>query len=266
MRRSAAWLLAALHVALLAACAVAIPPAERLASPGTTRLLLRGDPFEHAALYREGKPSGVLHVYIEHDGSPWRSTTQPAADPTPRNRVMLELMQLDRAPVLYLGRPCYFGEATRPPCEPVWWTHWRYSPAVIASMNAALARFLATHREFTGVELYGFSGGGVIAALMASGVGNATALVTLAAPLDLAGWTALHDYSALTGSLDPSAQPPLRASIIQLHIAGSEDRNVPPALVERYVRRQTNAKMITVDGLDHVCCWERVWMQNILAR
>jgi len=261
MRRTFAALLAA----TLAACSATLPAPFTLAAPDATRLVLRGDGFDHVALYRAGRSGGTLDVYIEHDGTPWRSPSEPAADPTPRNPVMLEWMTLDPDSVLYLGRPCYFGQARIPPCEPVWWTHWRYSPRVVASMNVALQRFLGVHPEFMQVRLYGYSGGGVLATLMAPGLAHVAAVVTVAAPLDLAGWVALHDYSPLTGSLDPLQQPPLPATISQRHLAGSADRNVPPELVDRFVRRQDAAEFVLVDGFDHVCCWKDVWVSRALA-
>ena len=42
-------------------------------------------------------PAGALHVYIEGDGTPYVARHDFAADPTPRNPLMLRLMTLDPA-------------------------------------------------------------------------------------------------------------------------------------------------------------------------
>jgi hypothetical protein len=97
-------------VAALAACAT--PTAryeERVRSYGFAALDLDGDGFRHRAYTAAGTPSGTLHVYIEHDGTPWIVSTLPSSDPTPRRPLALELMAQDPAPRLFLGRPCYFA-------------------------------------------------------------------------------------------------------------------------------------------------------------
>jgi hypothetical protein len=247
-------------LALIHGCAA---PAERVEQSardaGYERMLLRGTEFEHVAYFKRGDAGPALHVYVEHDGTPWATPTEPAADPTPSNPLMLRLMAEDPAAVLYLGRPCYFGTAAAKPCEALWWTHWRYSGRVVASMDAALAAFLRRHAEFDAIELYGFSGGGVVATLMAARLPQARRLVTVAAPLDLGSWTRLHGYTPLTGSIDPLTEPPLRAGIAQLHVAGANDRVVPGFVVKPFVERQVAAEFRELAGFDHYCCWERAW-------
>jgi len=256
---------AAIAGLLVAACAT---PAARIdslaAAQGFERLVLSGTEFAHVAYFKPGAASPALHVYVEHDGTPWSTLTTPSLDPTPRRPLALALMARDGAPALYLGRPCYFGFAPEPPCEPLWWTHWRYSDRVVASMTAALERYLDAHREYTALELYGYSGGGVIAALLAARLPRVTRLVTVAAPLDVARWTALHGYTALDGSLDPLREPPLASTIAQLHLAGAADAVAPPSLIEAYVERQPNARMRTFVGFTHVCCWETIWIDEVL--
>jgi pimeloyl-ACP methyl ester carboxylesterase len=260
------WIAAAM-ASLLVACATPASRIDALAADyGWERLLLRGTEFTHVAYFKPGHGGTTLHVYVEHDGTPWSTLTTPSRDPTPTRPVALVLMALDRAPSLYLGRPCYFGLAREPPCEPAWWTRLRYSARVVASMKAALESYAADHAAFTAIELYGYSGGGVIAALLAARVPGVTRLVTVAAPLDVEGWTALHGYTALDGSLDPLREPPLDAAIVQLHVAGAVDTVVPPPLVEGFVARQHNARMRTIAGFTHICCWERIWVDDIVLR
>jgi len=104
----------------VAPCATPSSRIEGLAlGHGYTRLILPGQGFAHVAYFKPGSRGYVLHVYIEHDGTPWATLTTPAADPTPSHPLALELMAQDDAPALYLGRPCYFGAARESPCEPI---------------------------------------------------------------------------------------------------------------------------------------------------
>ncbi len=252
----------ALLVAVLAACAT---PAERFerraAALGFEPVSLQGAGFRHLA-YVGGMQghSETLHVYIEHDGTPWLGRTQVADDPTPRTPFALELMAKDSGPRLLLGRPCYFQLPEDSGCGPLLWTHRRYSPEVVASMVAALRSFLAMH-SFRRVVLVGHSGGGTIAWLMAAHVPETSAVVTIAANLDTDDWARIHGYTALEGSLNPASQPDLPSWIVQLHYVGSHDRKVPPSVVQSFARRHPEVGVVEVAGFDHECCWVDRWPQ-----
>jgi hypothetical protein len=249
-----------LVAALLATCAT---PAERFdrraTALGFAVIGLQGTGFRHLA-YVAGplERSDTLHVYVEHDGTPWLDLTHPAADPTPRAPLALELMAQDAGPRLFLGRPCYFAPQAEPACAPLLWTHLRYSPEVVASMVAALRRFLAQH-PFRHVVLIGYSGGGTLAWLMAAHVAETSEVVTLAANLDIDEWTRIHGYSPLAGSLDPARMAPLPPAIRQLHYVGGRDRNVPPSVVRSFARRHPEARVIELADFDHECCWIERW-------
>ncbi len=239
-------------------CATPGERADRVAAGlAFDRLLLAGEPYSHVAYFKPGDAGAPLHVYLEHDGIPWIGNERIAADPTPRNLVMLPAMAQDTAPSLYLGRPCYFGLYAAPGCEPRLWTHERYSEAVVASMAAALREFLA-RRGDPRARFFGYSGGGVLAMLLAERFPDTEAVVTVAANLDVAAWARLHDYSALAGSLDPALRPPLPARVAQRHYAGARDRNVPPGLLQGFAQRP-GSHLVVVPEFDHVCCWEKWW-------
>ena len=102
---------------------------------------------------------------------------------------MLELMSLDHAPSLYLGRPCYFGMARQPPCEPQYWTTLRFSESVVASMAAALKAAVGSMVE-QGFVLIGHSGGGTLAMLLAQRLDRVQSVVTIAGNLDIEAWAA----------------------------------------------------------------------------
>ena len=251
--RPAPLLIAAVLALFLEACATPASRIERLAvRHGYVRLDLPGQGFDHVAYFKPGNPGPVLHVYVEHDGTPWSTPTAPAGDPTPTHPVALELMAQDDAPALYLGRPCYFGLARAPPCEPVWWTHRRFSRRVVDSMDAALVSFLATHRGYDSLQFFGYSGGGVIATLMAADFPQTTRLVTVAAPLDVDGWATHHGYTRLEGSINPTLEPPLSPAIAQLHVVGDADDVVPASLVNpgrRAADRSRSPQRRTVHAL-----------------
>ncbi|MES2259448.1 MAG: alpha/beta fold hydrolase [Pseudomonadota bacterium] len=260
LRRAGARLIALAAVAMLAACGTPAERFERRASVlGFNSILLRGDGFDHRSYAVQAEKAGTtLHVYIEHDGTPWARVDSVSEDPTPRTAYALELMAKDSGPRLLLGRPCYFQEKTNPRCSPLAWTHERYSLEVVASMVAALRRYLSAH-PFRHVVLVGYSGGGTLAWLMAARVPETTGLVTIAANLDIDQWARLHNYSALVGSLNPATAPALSPSVAERHYVGGRDVNVPPSVVRSFARRHPGASVIEIADFDHTCCWIEHW-------
>lgn len=244
---------------VLSGCASPLARSDAIArAAALERLILAGGGFRLLGYYGAGSTaSSRLHVYIDHDGRPWRGR-QVSDDPTPHDPLALRLMVQDRMPALYLGRPCHFGLDPRPPCNAWLWTHGRYGEEVVGAMAAAVAAF-ARERRFDALVLIGHSGGGTLAVLLAERLERTAAVVTLAANLDIDAWAAMHAYTPLAGSLNPASRAPLPASIAQLHYVGSADRNVPPVLVRDYAQRQAAARIVEVPDFDHVCCWVSAW-------
>ena len=248
----------------LAACAT---PAERFDQRATALGLqatrLSGAAFTHRAYAADVRPdSGPLHVYIEHDGTPWIDVDQVADDPIPRTPFALELMAKDSGPRLFLGRPCYFDAREDRLCNPWVWTHGRYSMTVVTSMVAALRGFLSVH-PYPNIVLIGYSGGGTLAWLMASRIPETTRVITIAANLDIAEWTRIHGYSPLSGSLDPALAPDLAPAIDQLHYVGGRDTNVSPSIARAFARRHPEAHVIEIPEFDHRCCWIERWPELV---
>jgi hypothetical protein len=246
--------------ATVAACVTPAQRADTLATAlGLSRSVAAGAAYKHLLYLKAGANEGdTLHVYIEHDGTPWLTANRVSADPTPHNLVMLNLMALDSSPAVYLGRPCYFAVEGSPPCSLLLWTHRRYAEEVVTSMEFAL-RSLMADKQYRRLAFFGHSGGGVLAMLLAERFPETAAIVTLGANLDTDAWTTLHGYSPLTGSLNPATRPPLPEHIFQRHYIGERDVNVPPYILRKMIASRSGMVINEVAGFDHACCWSRLW-------
>lgn len=241
-----------LACACLAGCVAAPPaPPPALSVTGLGHL-------HRVALQGAVTAAPRVHVYLEGDGRPFVTRQQVAADPTPRRRYARELMALDTAPALYLARPCYEGAVTEAACTPVLWTDARYGERVVMSMASALTRLRDEHR-IGRLTLIGYSGGGVLAMLLAERVPGVDRVLTVAANLNVAAWAEHHRYSPLTASLDPARRAPLPLGIAQWHFAGAADTVVPPALVRDEGARQRAARAEILPGIGHVEGWLAHW-------
>jgi len=198
----------------------------------------------------------VLDVYIEGDGAAWPSPYHPPRDPTPLAPTALALANADQAAVAYLGRPCqYLDEQQLRACSADYWTTRRFAPEVIAAYMKALD-LLKERSGARRLRLVGYSGGGVIAVLLAGRRADVAHLVTVAAPVALEEWVAWHKVTPLTGSLDPMAEKqPLPPAT---HFSGADDTVVPPVIAERFVAARGGKRRVVPD-FDHQCCWARDW-------
>lgn len=197
----------------------------------------------------------ALWIVIEGDGRAWLNVHQPSSDPTPRDAVGWRLAKdLSARNVLYLARPCqYLEPAELEDCDTGDWTDARFSEKWVARMNAAIdaAKEGGTSSP---VILAGYSGGGVMAALLAARRTDVLALIAVAAPLDHAAWTTWHGVSPLTGSLSVVAVRHKLLHLPQLLISGADDDIVPPALMRAFLRGYPEgvpAELITLPGIDH---------------
>jgi len=125
-------------------------------------------------------------------------------------------------------------------------------------MVSALRRLL-DKGEVKDIILIGYSGGGVLAWLIAERLPEVTQLITIAANLDINAWTREHGYSPLVGSLNPASRAPLPQRILQLHLTGERDTNSPARLVQSVIAKQGRYAEIRVVPSDHRCCWEEFW-------
>ena len=212
--------------------------------------------------------NNALTVYIEGDGHAWKQKYLLSDDPTPVDPVALKLAAKDLSPaLLYIARPCqYLKPEELKVCSPQYWSTHRYSEEVIRSVNAAVDWGVRKSGAVV-VNLYGYSGGGAVAALVAARRPDVIRLVTVAANLDHVLWTRMQGISPLTGSLNPADATDKLKSISQLHYAGGKDRIVPVSILESYRARfegNTDITLQVIPGFDHHCCWVDAWPELLL--
>lgn len=259
-------------VALLltvAACGTLAPAdrkanAEALATGNMDAAYLPTQHFDLYSLSRiSGGPHELLVVYIEGDGFAWQRIGEASPDPTPVNPTALKLALADTAPaVAYLARPCQFtGPEHQRNCNPALWTNQRYGEEVVAATGQALD-LLKQRSGARHLGLVGFSGGGVVALLVAARRGDVTWVKTVAAPLDTDAFTDHHRVTPLSGSLNPADFGLTLARLPQIHLSGADDRIVPPAIGGAYMVRLPTHRCATLrvmPGVGHHDGWENIW-------
>jgi pimeloyl-ACP methyl ester carboxylesterase len=257
MHRTALLLLAL----FLAGCTSNATRIEELAAAlGMTRSVVVTDAFR-SPIFMRGAPGpqhATLAIFIEGDGVPWEGGRQPSLDPATRDPVALKLLAQTPVSAAYVARPCYH-DMSGERCTPERWTMERYSDEIVSSMTDVV-RTTALQAKARSVVLVGYSGGGVLAVLIAERLDNVSAVITVGANLDTDAWTRHHDYLPLSGSLNPAAST-AEHRWPETHLYGARDQNVPPATAEAYFKRHPGARRRIVDANDHVCCWVEQWPQ-----
>ena len=212
-------------------------------------------------LRKPGSYENRIIVYLEGDGRAWQTRYRVSDNPTPKNPVGLNLAIRDPRPgILYLARPCqyvrleYFSK-----CSPALWSSARYSSEVIKIVDYTITQ--VKHSNNNQITLIGYSGGGVIAALLASRREDVDVLITIVAPLDTDAWTKYQDVSPLSESINPLSVFVRDEERCDVHFYGGQDEIVPPSTVEQHfcLTNQSNSKCVTITNYDHQCCWIRDW-------
>jgi hypothetical protein len=254
--------------ATLAACGQAGPGRDATAAQiarrgGLEPVASAGGAFNLQIYRREDQRSGPLFVYIEGDGMAYLDQRTPSSDPTPIDPLALRLAAVDLgAAVVYLGRPCQFAPGRSDPhCTVHDWTTGRFSETVIAAVDEAVGR---EHARNPGrpLVLVGYSGGGVVAALVAVRRRDVALLITVATPLDPADWTRRMGLSPLEGSQSPMDHARALAAVPQVVFAGERDATVPIESTRSAFRKlgpEARARLIVIPDFDHRCCWVQDW-------
>jgi len=253
---------------MLAACGHSGPGRDATAAgiaqtAGLEPVASKGPVFDLQIYRRDDGRAGPLFVYIEGDGLAYLDLRTPSTDPTPVDPLALRLAAADSGPaVLYLGRPCQFAPGRGDPrCSVRLWTTARFGADVVAAIDDAISRERLRNPERS-LVLVGYSGGGVIAALVAARRSDVALLITVASPLDVADWTRRMGVSPLDGSESPLDHAERLSRIRQVAFAGSRDATVPVDSIRSAVRKLgPQAELVVVPEFDHRCCWASDWVR-----
>lgn len=208
-------------------------------------------------------PHNRVIIYFEGDGLSWNDHVNPSADPTPGDPIALRMAVAHGARgAAYIARPCqYTLPADLKRCHPAFWTNARYAEPVLSAMSQAVDHIKSIYAADS-LVFVGYSGGGVIAALLSARRNDVSLLATVAANLDTAFWTRHHKVAPLEGSLNPADFPMKLKRLRQIHIVGTNDVVVPPSVVRSYAMKVKGTLLQTVryvDDADHTCCWADLW-------
>lgn len=204
-------------------------------------------------------------VVIESDGADWGAGgLLPPANPTPHRAVGAEIALVlsrgFRGEVIYLARHCQFIGQALPAfdmhCrENSLWTNGRFGASIVRDFLHILStlpgRDGATSRSKW--ILTGFSGGGTVAALLATELSEVQCLVTFAAPLDIEAWIGLHGLSPLDRSLNPADRIPVLETVTEKAFwFGERDYRVPLHTAGRLLDVEPLGRAVkSLDGFTH---------------
>jgi len=209
----------------------------------------------------------AANVYIEGDGLSWITSHIPSNNPTPINPVALKLALQDKNPcIIYIARPCQYTNNYK--CKTEIWTNKRFSTEVIKSYNEAL-NSIKKRYKLSSYELFGYSGGGTIAAILSAKRDDVSHLITISGNLDTDYWTQLHHISPLKGSLNPANFSKELSKVKQLHLIGGKDKIVPYSVFKSFSNNfedKKNVKFKLFKEYNHHCCWIKNWIKILKMR
>lgn len=252
---------------LFLACSTGIDPKERFfrtqqiaAQKEWGPLTIHTDTYVLKAFVPQKKSqSENITIFIEGDGFAWLNKNQPSDNPTPKNPVALKIaLSLNNPYSAYLSRPCQnvfddeFADCTKDV-----WTAKSFSDKTILSINQGIDQIKKLFGA-TKITLVGYSGGGVIALLVALERNDISRIITVASNIDTDTWTELHHLTPLNGK-NPALFSRELTNIPQVHYSGNNDEIVPPQISEEYVKHfaePSNITRIPVENFSHGCCWE----------
>lgn len=230
---------------------------ERLLREGKiTDFNIHSGHFEHrvfkSTLLIQESFKTPLYLYIGGDGRPWRTFREVASNPTSEHSIVLKSMLQAEPNSMYIGRPCYYQVADAR-CQGTWWTHDRYHPDVVNSLLKVVEQLSESHKE---LWLIGYSGGGTLAVLVGRRLNRPVNVVTVNANLDHQAWTNHHQYSPLTGSLNPIRDLKRNPEMRELHWHANQDRTVLPEWIVAYCEK-TQTRCLPFEG-SHTS-WTSLW-------
>ena len=201
-------------------------------------------------------------VIIEGDGDAWINRYTPSSDPTPK--LPLNFIVASSLPPswIYLGRPCQFNKDTDENiCNSLLWTMDRFAEPTIQLYNDFLDSIKSQY-GLSSFDLLGYSGGGTIAAILASQRSDVRTLTTLAGNLDVTLFNEHHKVSAMPSAINPKDLVEQLEKVPQRHVIGLEDDIVPVKIIESYRKgfvKDDCIKVETVETLEHNRGWKDYW-------
>lgn len=204
-------------------------------------------PYILASWYQITEPGQPIRIYIEGDGNAFDSNGHPTDNPTPRDSFWRNVAAEDpNANTAYLGRPCQYMQTGA--CSVADWSTGRFSQQIVSSMNNAVLSLMKKAQTNEAI-LIGYSGGAQIAGLIAVQNPAVKKVITVAGVLDTDSWTAYHNDSPLTQSLNLKNYKSQFDAIDQIHYVGGKDKVVPVQLTEQFV--QNPARIVVVPKATH---------------
>lgn len=222
--------------------------ADRVAHPAwMIKRPIPASPFLLTSYERMHERHAPAHIYIEGEGATWTLNGDAPKNPTPQNPVALHMASKDLVDnIAYIARPCQYTGMLDPDsaCDPALWTDGQFTPEVLAAYNKAIDDIKA-HYDITNLHLIGFSGGGVIAAMLAEQRKDVLSLRTVASPLD--------QVEPINAAL---------RNMPQHHFIGGQDQVVSPAPLHSYLQRlgETGCADYTfIQEAEHEKGWVDKW-------
>lgn len=245
-------------VSILSACASS--PSARFNSKaeamGFTKKVISTPQFDLTVFYNNVTKTEGLNIYIEGDGRPFIHKTYINQDPTSTQALTLKLMSQDPTRSVLVGRPCYHKPKARNCNDSKWWTSHRYSKTIVESIVNAINNINTPKDDVT---LIGFSGGGTLAMLAAGHLRTVKRVITINANLDINAWATQHNYTQLSGSLNPIDFLDDLSSIPQDHLIGGKDTNVDASVWRSKLEPYDSVIVHSYPDFNHQCCWEKIW-------
>ena len=212
----------------------------------------------------------TLNVYIEGDGLAWRNRYELSSNPTPTDPIALKMALKDLAKnVIYIARPCQYVDfdVDNNCYDQEYWSQARFSKEVIDSINVAIDKIKEQY-HFKNVNLFGFSGGGAVVALVATKRNDVKFIGTIAANLNHEMFSKIHGTTPLAQSPNPIDFAQKLSKIPQLHLVGESDEIVPKEVVQSFVDEVNKyskvAKIKIVEGANHEYPqWPELWYKII---
>jgi len=210
-----------------------------------------------------------VSIYIEGDGYAYAGRHRVSSNPSPKNPVSFKLALVDTFPnVIYIARPCqYIQLKDDPNCHQDYWTTKRYSIEVMDSINEAI-NTLKNKLGFKQIRLIGYSGGGTVAAILATKRNDVIDLRTVAGNLDIDAFVRHHEVTPLIDSMNPIDFADTLINIPQIHFVGQKDDIITETITNSYLDKlmeyDPNLRCVQVQrisGVSHTKEWETVWQR-----